>query len=137
MYIYIYIYTLSPRRPRFARACATPARPRDPSRGKLFYTLVLLLCLLSLLLVVMLVLLIFVLLLLLLVVVVEEYTPEITKMKFHWNMTLKVPWGIPVKSTGQVRILWEIPLESEIPLGNATDYPLENATDNPRLFLRC
>ena len=36
-----------------------------------------------------------------------------------------------MKSTGEVTILWKIPLKSEDPLENATENPLENATENP------
>ena len=40
------------------------------------------------------------------------------------------------KPTGQVTILWEIPLTSEIPSENATEHAFKHATENPRLFLR-
>ena len=35
------------------------------------------------------------------------------------------------KSTGQVTILWNIPLTSEIKLETATENPSGNATENP------
>ena len=41
----------------------------------------------------------------------KYYTPEITEVKFNWNMSLKVHWTIPVN------IHW------------TSDNPLENATE--------
>ena len=52
------------------------------------------------------------------------YTPEITKVKFHWKMPVKVHWQFPATSTGQVTILWKMPRNIEM--------MLENATENPR-----
>ena len=70
-------------------------------------------------------LLLFLLLLLLLLLLLDMrpyfgakyYTPEITRVKFHWKMPLNIHWTFPVRSTGKVTILW-----------NTT----ENATENPR-----
>ena len=63
----------------------------------------------------------------------KPYTPEITKVKFHRKVSVNVHWTFPVKSTGEVTILWKIPLTNEDPLQHATDKKkLENATDNPR-----
>ena len=67
------------------------------------------------------------------------YTPEITKVKLHWKIPLNIHWesdnplgSFPVNSTGEVTILWKLPLTSENPLENATEHPLNNATENPR-----
>ena len=67
----------------------------------------------------------------------KDYTSEIAKMKLRWKMPLNIHWEIPVKSTGKVTILLNMPLKNESPLENATENPLENATGNPPLFLRC
>ena len=32
----------------------------------------------------------------------QTITPEITKVKSHWNMPLKIHWTFPVQSTGKV-----------------------------------
>ena len=59
----------------------------------------------------------------------QDITPEITKVKVNWEF--------PAKSTGQVTVLWKIPLTSENMLENATGNPLEHAIENPRRFPRC
>ena len=41
----------------------------------------------------------------------KDYTPEFTKVKFHWKIRLIIHWAIPVK------IHW------------GSDNPLENTTD--------
>ena len=51
----------------------------------------------------------------------KYYTPELTKVKFHWKVPMNIHWQFPVKSTGKVTILWKMPLESEHPLENTTD----------------
>ena len=67
------------------------------------------------------------------------YTPEITKVKFRWNMPLKIQWAIPV----QIHRVSDNPLGNntdvtcENPLEHATDNRLENATEHPRWFPRC
>ena len=59
------------------------------------------------------------------------------KLKIHWTMPLKIHWTFPETFTGQVAILWEMPLTSEIPLENAAESPLGDAIENPRGFPRC
>ena len=48
-------------------------------------------------------------------------TPELTKVSIHREMPLKFHWTIPVKSTGNVTSLWNMPLTKEVPSENA--YP--------------
>ena len=62
----------------------------------------------------------------------KYYTPELTKVKFHWKDPVNVHWIFPIKIIRKVNILWTMPLKRENPLENATDNPLENATGNPR-----
>ena len=67
----------------------------------------------------------------------KYYPPEIATMKFHWTVPVNIHWEFQRKFTGKVRILWNIPPKSEIPVENTTESPSENATENPRRFLRC
>ena len=55
----------------------------------------------------------------------KYYTPFLTKMNIHRKMSLTIHRTVPAKSTGQVTILWKIPLRNELPSENATDHPLE------------
>ena len=41
----------------------------------------------------------------------KDYTPEITKVKFHWKMPREIHWTIPIKTH------WR----SDNPLGNTTE----------------
>ena len=56
----------------------------------------------------------------------KDYMPDLAKMKSPWKMPLEIHWTIPAT------IHWT----SDSPL-DATESQLENATENPRLFLRC
>ena len=47
------------------------------------------------------------------------------------NLAL-TPRKLPVRSTGEVTILWKTLLKIEDPLENAVASPLENAIENPR-----
>ena len=58
-----------------------------------------------------------------------NYAPEITKVKFHWKMPLKFHWEIPGKSTGNLKILWKIPLTNKIMLENTNENQLKISTE--------
>ena len=63
--------------------------------------------------------------------------PDVTKVKLHWKMPLKIPRTFPVKSTGQWQSFGNYHWQANFLLDNATEYPLETATEDPQWFLRC
>ena len=62
----------------------------------------------------------------------KGYTPEITKVKFHRKAQLKSIGSFQWKSIGEVTILWNMQVTSEILLDNYTENSSGNAIDNPR-----